>query len=293
MTIPTVIPISNTSISEGFRMGNQKIDQIILVTGSTDGIGKATALELARRGYRVVLHGRDEKKGRSVQEEIGGKTGNDRLGLIIADFSRREDVREMAAGIRDDYDRLDVLINNAGVYMPERRLTPDGLETTFQVNFLAPFLLTHLLLPILTSSAPARIVTVASIAHRSVNRVEWDNLQGERKYDPYYAYCLSKLGNIIFTYELARRLEGTQVTANCLHPGVTDTKLLRAGWSGIGGAPPEEGAKTSVCLATSHEVERVSGRYFEEMRPAVSSSVSRDPRVQERLWRIGETFAGL
>ncbi|KLK87923.1 short-chain dehydrogenase [Methanoculleus sediminis] len=268
-------------------------EQTILVTGSTDGIGKATAHALSRQGHRVLLHGRDSGKGRKVLAELEAATGSDRLDLFIADFSVQEQVRGLAEEIGETYDRLDVLVNNAGVFMPEREVAPGGIEMTFAVNFLAQVLLTHELLPLLERSAPARIVNVASIAHRSVGSIEWGNLPGFSRYEPYEAYAISKVGLIAFTARLARPLEGTGVTANSLHPGVIDTKLLRAYiHGGNEGAPPEQGAEVETYLATSPEAGTVNGGYFEETRWTQPSSLAADPEVQERFWEMGSGLTG-
>ncbi len=263
----------------------------VLVTGSTDGIGKATAMELARRGAKVLLHGRNPEKGRATLEEINKRTGNDALEFFEADFSSQRQVRRLASEVIESQDKLHVLINNAGTFLPHRRLTEDGLETTFAVNYLAPFLLTHELLDLLKKSSPSRIITVASIAHWNA-RVDWNNLQGERRYGGFEAYAISKLGDILFTYALSRRLQGTGVTANCLHPGVIRTKLLRAGFGDYPGASPVEGARTPVYLASSPEVENVSGRYFEDCKPARSSPQSYDRELQERFWQVSEKLVG-
>jgi len=227
--------------------------KIVLVTGPTDGIGKETALGIARMGARVLLHGRNAEKGRRVQKEIREKSGNDRIEFFLADLSLQREVRRLAAEVEKEHDRLDVLVNNAGVFMRVRRLTAEGIETTFAVNHLAPFLLTNLLLGHLKKSWPSRIATVSSIAHRDA-QVDWSNLQGERRfdgYDAYDAYSLSKLGNLLFTYELSRRLNGSGVDANALHPGVVRTKLLRAGFGDYPGDDPRKGAMASIRLATS------------------------------------------
>lgn len=266
-------------------------DRVALVTGSTDGIGLETALGLARLGLRVLLHGRDPRKGRTVLEELRSKTGSESLELFQADLSSQRQVRSMAAEIKRRHGRLHVLLNNAGVFMKERRLTEDGFEMTFAVNHLAPFLLTHLLLDLLQRSAPSRIITVSSVAHFGAS-VDWSNLQGEKRFDGYEAYALSKLCNILFTYELAERLKGTEVTANCLHPGVIRTKLLRAGFGDIPGDDPVKGAKIPIYLATSPEVEGLSGLYFEALRPAPTSPTSRDRRLQKKLWQISERLTG-
>ncbi len=261
--------------------------RVILVTGSTDGIGKATALELARRGETVLLHGRNSEKGKAVLDEIKRSTGNGSLEFFEADLSSQQQVRRLASNVKERHNQLQVLINNAGTYLPERRLTEGGIETTFAVNYLAPFLLTHELLDVLEKSGPSRIINVASVAHWNA-KLDWNNLQGEKWYDGFQAYALSKLCVILFTYALSRRLRGTNVTANCLHPGVIRTKLLYAGFGNYPGATPEKGARTPVYLATSPEVEGISGKYFENCKPGRSSSVSYDENLQERLWLVSE-----
>lgn len=269
------------------------VKRTILVTGSTDGIGEATARELSRQGHRVLLHGRNREKGRKVLTELETAAGSGRLDLFIADLSVQEQVRGLAEEVAGAYDRLDVLVNNAGVFMPERAVAPDGIEMTFAVNFLSQVLLTHELLGLLERSAPARIVNVASIAHRSARSVDWENLPGFPDYDAYDAYAVSKLGVVAFTARLARMLEGTGVTANSLHPGVIDTKLLRAYTGGRdGGAPPEKGAEVEVHLALSPDAGETSGGYFEENRWKRPSSLALDAGVQERFWEMGCSLTG-
>jgi NAD(P)-dependent dehydrogenase (short-subunit alcohol dehydrogenase family) len=266
----------------------------ILVTGSTDGIGRATARVLAEQGHRVLIHGRNREKGRTVLREIRDATGSDRLDLFTADLAEQQNIRDLADTVADACDHLDVLINNAGVFQSEREVAPGGIEMTFAVNFLAQVLLTHELLPLLEKSAPARIVNVASVAHRSVHAIDWENLPAEEDYDPYTAYAVSKVGVVAFTERLAALLEGTGVTVNCLHPEVIDTKLLRAytGKPG-GGAPPEQGAEVEIYVATSPGIEGMSGRYFERKQETPPSAFARNAGVQERFRDLGTKLTGI
>jgi NAD(P)-dependent dehydrogenase (short-subunit alcohol dehydrogenase family) len=261
--------------------------KIILVTGSTDGIGKQTALGLARMGAEVLLHGRNQDKVLEVRDEIAQKTDNDQLDVFIADLSSQKQIINLATEVADRYEHLHVLINNAGTYSLERILTEDRLELTFSVNYLAPFLLTRQLLDLLKKSVPSRIVNVASIAHWNA-KVDWNNMQGEQYFDGFQAYALSKLGIVLFTHELAKRLKGSDVTVNCLHPGVVKTKLLRAGFGATQGITPEEGARTSIYLASSSDLENVSGKYFESCRQVHSSPLSYDNALQEKFWKMSE-----
>jgi NAD(P)-dependent dehydrogenase (short-subunit alcohol dehydrogenase family) len=265
---------------------------VILVTGSTDGIGKATAAALLKRGAEVILHGRSAIKGEAVQKEQK-KSGLERSDLVIADFSDMGQVRSMAADIISRYSRLDVLVNNAGTYRKERELTQDGTEMTFAVNYLGPFLLTHLLLPLLQKSAPSRIVTVASGAHEDISQIDWNNLPAQQEYDPWDAYALSKFADVAFTFAIARRLERSGVTANCLHPGVVNTKLVRFAFPGMEGISPEEGAKTSVYLALSPSVAGISGKYFDNRRLAHPSPLSQNHDIQERLFILAQDLTGI
>jgi retinol dehydrogenase 14 len=260
--------------------------KVILITGSTDGIGKQTALDLAEKGASIIVHGPDPERTKSAASEIKEATGSNNIDFLVADFSSLEAVRKLSDQLHEKYDRIDVLINNAGVYMSRRELSKDGFEMTFAVNHLSHFLLTHHLLDLIKKSSHGRIINVASMAH--AHEMDFDNLQAEKFFDGYTAYSLSKLSNILFTYELARRLENTGVTVNCLHPGVIRTKLLKVGW-GMGGSSLESGSKTSVYLASAPEVEKVSGKYFANCRPAVSSSVSHDRFVQEKFWQLSDS----
>lgn len=263
-------------------------NRTILVTGATDGIGKQTALELARMGARVLLHGRDKNKGARVLEELNRETFNENLSFYLADFSSLADIRRMADEIKREQSELHVLVNNAGNFYKDRQISQDGYEMTFAINFLAPVLLTNLLLDLIKASAPARIVHVASTAHQSAPvPLDWDNLQGEKSYDGFNAYAISKLANICYSNELARRLEGSQVTSSSLHPGVIDTKLLRKSYD-MQGRSVEDGAQTSVYLASSTEVENVSGKYFSRKAERDVSELAADEGNWVKFWELAE-----
>ena len=264
----------------------------VMVTGATDGIGLETARELARRGARLLLHGRDARRAAAARRDICSSTGTDDVAILLADFASLDQVRALADEVRGLTDRLHVLVDNAGVYQARRHLTADGYETTFQVNHLAPFLLTNLLLDLLRAGAPARVVVVSSGVHHRAS-VDLDDLQGRRRYDGYSAYGLSKLANLLFTYELAGRLRDTGVTVNALHPGAVSTKLLHAGFRPSGGASPREGARTAVYLAASPGLEGVTGGYFVDERPAQSSPASYNRELQTEFWRLSEQMTGL
>jgi NAD(P)-dependent dehydrogenase (short-subunit alcohol dehydrogenase family) len=268
--------------------------KVCLITGATSGIGKATAMGLANMGANVVMVGRDRGRGEAALAEVKGKSANASVDLMLADLSSQEEIRRLADEFKEAYSRLDVLINNAGVIRSKRITSADGIETTFAVNHLAYFLLTNLLLDVLKASAPSRIVNVASGEQRN-GTIDFEDLQGEKGYKAAKAYSQSKLATVLFTYELARRLEGTGVTANCLHPGVVGTNL-GSGVSGVFGfvvramtplmKSPEKGAETSIYLASSWEVEGLSGRYFVKKAEARSSDVSYDEKLARRLWEV-------
>lgn len=264
----------------------------ILITGATDGIGKVSALELAAQGHHILVHGRNPTRGEQVVQEIQHTTKNPQVEFVLADFGSLAQVRHLAAQIQQKYQRLDLLINNAGVFLPKRTVTADGLEMTFAVNHLAHFLLTNLLLDQLKQSAPARIVHVSSGTHRS-GHIEWDNLQGEKQYGGYDAYSRSKLANVLFCYALADRLEGARVTSNVLHPGVIATKLLHAGWGRGGGNDLGRGAETVVYVATAPELENVTGRYFDNRRMSESSMVTHDKQLQSEFWNVSARLVNL
>ena len=261
----------------------------VLVTGATDGIGKETARALARNGARILVHGRDPRRTTATCEEL--RTGGAMAEPVVADLSSLSEVRALADEVRSRTDRLTVLVHNAGVFMKQRQLSPDGFELTFAVNHLAPFLLTALLRGLLTDSAPARVVTVSSVAHQRA-RLEFDNLQGERSFDGYRAYATSKLANVLFAFELAARLRMDRVTSNALHPGVVTTKLLYEGF-GTTGINPADGARTSVFLASSPEVEGITGMYYENSRPARVAPAAEREELREKLWTVSEQLTGL
>ncbi len=261
--------------------------KVMLITGSTDGIGRQTAIEVARAGAQVIVHGRSAERVEEARRAIGAAAPDapEPEGLV-ADFSSLAAVRRMAEAFRGRHAKLDVLINNAGVFETLRVESLDRLERTFAVNHLAHFLLTNLLLEPLRAAAPSRVVTVSSVAHNA-GELDFDDLQAERSYDGYGAYASSKLANLLFANALARRVLDARITSNALHPGTVGTKLLRRGF-GHGGASVEEGARTGVYLALSREVDGVTGRYFSNRRPVRPSSAALDEALQERLWEVSE-----
>jgi retinol dehydrogenase 14 len=247
----------------------------VLVTGGTAGIGKATAVGLAALGARVGITGRDRVRAESAAADIRAASGNPAMDVFTADMSSQAEVRGLAGEVLDTYPRLDVLVNNVGGFWAHRHVTADGLEHTFALNHLAPFLLTHLLLDRLKASAPARVVTVSSGAH-ATGRIDFDDLQGSAMYSGQRAYNASKLANVMFTYELARRLDGTGVTATVLHPGVVNTNFGAEDQAGIKVIlplvrpflkTPAAGAATTIYLASSAKVEGITGQYFANRKP--------------------------
>ncbi len=277
-------------------------DRTVVVTGGNSGIGRATAIALARAGATTVITARDPERGAAAAAEIGRQAGPTQVELVVFDLADLSSVRAGAAQLLEMCPRIDVLVNNAGVVLSERRETVDGYEATFAVNHLGPFLLTTLLLDRLRSSAPARVVNVTSTAHKSARHgMAFDDLQSTSHYRGMKVYGASKLANILFTTELARRLEGTGVTVNCCHPGVVktgwghdgDTRgFLSLGLDVMGRLPgfltPEKGARTSVYLASSPEVSTVSGQYFVRCRPKRPSAAARDPEAARRLYEVSE-----
>jgi NAD(P)-dependent dehydrogenase (short-subunit alcohol dehydrogenase family) len=257
-----------------------------LVTGATDGIGLETARQLAAKGFRVLVHGRNLEKAERACERIARPLKPGRVEPVAGDLARMTEVVSLANSVAAKAPVLDVLLNNAGVHEPKRHLTEEGFESTMAVNHLAAFLLTHHLLGTVKRAPAGRIVTVSSMAHAGgANPADFVRAHG---YSGYATYSASKLANVLFTVTLAKRLAGTRVTANCLHPGVIATKLLRVGF-GAGGAPVETGARTSVYLATSAEVAGVSGGYFVDCRQTLASREGRDEQLAEALWAASQT----
>jgi retinol dehydrogenase-14 len=284
--------VDNTSGSIGGK--------VVLITGGTSGIGKATATALAAMGARVVVTGRNEERGERAVEEIRRDTGGE-VSLMLADLAVQGDVRRLAEEFQERHDRLDVLVNNAGVVQSERTETPDGIETTLAVNHLAPFLLTNRLLDLLKRSAPSRVITVASEAERWA-RMDFDDLQSRRKYRGMQVYGMTKLANIMFTFELAERLRGTGGAANCVHPGAVNTSfgtnnrgimtlLFRAFKPFM--RSPEQGADTVIYLASSPDVEGMTGKYLSDRKLITASDMAYDEDLRERLWEISEELTGL
>lgn len=269
-----------------------------LITGANSGIGKVTARVIAEMGANVTIACRSRERGEPALEEIKKQSGNPSVELMICDFSSQSQIRRLAQEFKSKHSRLDILVNNAGLMMNKRVLTEDGFETTFAVNHLGYFLLTNLLLDLIKQSAPARIVNVASLAHKG-GWINFDDLQSEREFRTMPVYRQSKLANILFTYELARRLEGTGVTVNCLHPGIIGTNIarhfpwfiraaLKLFFIGV-----EKGAETSIYLATSPEVENITGKYFDNKVEARTSRESYDEETARRLWEVSEELTGL
>jgi NAD(P)-dependent dehydrogenase (short-subunit alcohol dehydrogenase family) len=299
--------------------------KICLVTGATAGIGEVTAREVARRGARVVIVGRSQQRCEATAESIRQQTGNPAVEFLVADLSSQAQVHRLAREFLDRHRRLDVLVNNAGALFAQRRDSVDGIEMTLALNHLSYFLLTSLLLDTLKASAPARIVNVSSRAHRRVKGLNFDDLQaralahrfwgfGEStfagllftlfapmRHAGFIQYARTKFANLLFTYELARRLEGTGVTVNALHPGFVASRFMAGNgalgwfmrrWASLFGISPEEGAKTSIYLATSPEVEGITGKYFEKQTAIASSPASRDEAAARRLWQLSEELVG-
>ncbi len=273
-------------------------DKVCLITGASSGIGLVTALELAKRGAAVVMVNRDPARGERARAEVAAKSGSENIELILCDLSSQRQIRDLAAEFKRRHGRLDVLINNAAIVPAKRSLTEDGLEKQFAVNHLAYFLLTGLLLDTLKASAPSRIVSVSSGMHRQAT-VDFENLQAEKSYEPMKQYALTKLLNLLFAFEAARRLQGTGVTSNALSPGFTATNIGREysfvtrSVMRLAAQSKEKGAETSIYLASSPEVEGITGKYFDKKAEAEASTEARDPDKARMLWALSEKLTGL
>jgi len=275
--------------------------KICLITGSSRGIGYETAAELARRGAHVIVVSHNQERTEAAVVRIKAESGEDAAHYYVADLSVQDQIHKLAEAVQRDYDHLDVLINNVGGWFRQFERSADGIEMTFALNHLSYFLLTGLLLPMLNKSAPARIVNVASDAHRQARGIQFDDIQYQQRYRPYAVYAQSKLANLLFTYELARRLESKQPTVNALHPGFVKSQLYRHFgiitpivnfFAGLVGKNEKEGAQTSIYLASSPEVSDVTGKYFDECKPRKSSPASYDQSQAEHLWQVSEDLTG-
>jgi NAD(P)-dependent dehydrogenase (short-subunit alcohol dehydrogenase family) len=281
---------------------NLMVGKIVLITGGTGGIGKATAIGLARLGARVGITGRDVTRTGQVAADIRAASGNAEVDAFAAEMSSQAEVRRLAVAVLETYPRLDVLINNVGGFWAHRHPTADGLERTFALNHLAPFLLTNLLLDRLKASAPARVVTVSSGA-QSAGRIDFDDLQSARNYSGQRAYSQSKLANIMFTNELARRLEGTGVTATSVHPGVVRTNFGAEDQAWLFTVvshvvlpflkTPAQGAQTSIYLASSPDVVGITGQFFANCKPKTANKVAYDTDMTARLWNVSADLVGM
>jgi NAD(P)-dependent dehydrogenase (short-subunit alcohol dehydrogenase family) len=287
-------------------MSDQMKGKTVIVTGGNNGIGLETAVGLSTLGADVVITARNQAKGEAALADIKDRSRNDRVQLMLADFASLSSIRDFAADFKKNHDRLDILVNNAGGLNTSRSETQDGFETTFGVNHLGYFLVTNLLLDMLKASTPARVVSVSSRAHVRRKGMNFDDLNSEQGYSGMGVYGDSKLANVLFTYELARRLDGSSVTANCLHPGV-----VRSGFGQNNGGfisllfksaytlmtpltkSNAQGAATSIYLASSPDVEGVTGKYFADSKETPSSPASHDEEAAKRLWEISEQMTGL
>ncbi len=273
--------------------------KICIITGANSGIGKATAIDLAKMNATIVMMCRSKERGEEAQKEIIELTGNKKVDLLLCDLSSQESIRKFVSEFKSKYQKLHILINNAGIMLSKRVISVDGFEMNFVVNYLASFLLTNLLLDVLKKSAPSRIINVSSAAHRMA-KMDFDDLQSEkRKYRLFKIYGTSKLALMLFSYELSRRLEGTSVTVNTLHPGVVNTNLgqdqssFSRGFAKLFFKKPEKGAETSIYLASSQEVEGITGKYFIKKQQKQSSEESYNEDYAKRLWELSTEMTRL
>jgi NAD(P)-dependent dehydrogenase (short-subunit alcohol dehydrogenase family) len=276
-------------------------DKVVMVTGANSGIGKAASLALAKKGATLVMVARSEERGEAARSEIIRKSHNNSIDLLLADLSSLEAVRILASEFQKKYSRLHVLINNAGLFNQRCRVTPDGYENTFATNYLAPFLLTNLQLDLLKASAPSRIINVSSVGHYN-GHINFDDLNLENDYGGWKAYGQSKLALVLFTHELAKKLQGTGVTVNAVHPGTVATNIWTRPLGPVGFimalpklfmTSPEQGAETIVYLASSPEAKGLNGEYMEKLKVKKSSDESYNEEIAQRLWDVSAKLTGL
>ncbi len=276
-------------------------DKVVLVTGANSGIGRAASLALAKKGATLVMVARDKERGEAARSEIIRESQNGSVDLLLADLSSLESVRQLATEFQRKYSKLHVLINNAGLFNQRRHLTMDGYEDTFATNYLAPFLLTNLQLDLLKASAPSRIINVSSVGHYS-GHINFDDLNLEKEYGGWKAYGQSKLALVFFTHELAKKLQGTSVTVNAVHPGTVATNIWSRPLGPVGFimalpklfmTSPERGAETIVYLASSPDAKDLNGEYLEKLKVKKSSDESYNEETAQRLWDVSAKLTGL
>jgi len=286
----SVLPVQSMSAPAGSLIG-----RVCMVTGATGALGKATANAFAQRGARVVLVSRDEARGHAVVASVRQSSGAGSVEALQGDLSDLRSVRNLAKSFGEEHDRLDVLVNAAAVFARKRIETGDGFELMFVTNFLGPFLLTNLLVPALRAGAPSRVITISA---PTTTELDFADLQGNTRWRPLHAFGASKMADLLFTYALARRLEGTAVHANVLHPGVFKSDLMRdlaapvRFFVRLASKPPEQAAEAVAYLASSPHLEGFTGRFFKGTQPSESNAYSRDSKVQKRLWKEGERLVG-
>ncbi len=269
---------------------NDSNDKTVLITGSTDGIGRATALRFLKEGYNVIVHGRSREKVFRTIDFIKKETNNSNIVPMYGDLRSHSEIIMMIDEISDHFDKIDILINNAGVFRPNKTLTEDGIEETIAVNYIAPFIISNLLLDLLYKAEKGKILNVVSRLHS--NSLNLEKLQVEKRYNGIKAYSVSKTCLIMFTYQLARSLEDRGVSVNCLHPGVIDTKLLKAAFDSFGDTP-SIGADHVFFAATDPSLDNVSGKYLEDDRITPSNKITYDQGLQKKLWEKTEEIIGL
>jgi len=276
-------------------------DKVVMVTGANSGIGKAASLALAKMGATMVMVARNKERGEAARSEIIRKSQNSSVDLLLADLSSLESVRQLATDFKKKYPKLDVLINNAGLFNQRRRVTADGYESTFATNYLASFLLTNLQLDLLKASAPSRIINVSSVGHYN-GHINFDDLNLEKEYGGWKAYGQSKLALVLFTHELAKKLQGTGVTVNAVHPGTVATNIWSRPFGPVGFimalpklfmTSPENGAETIVYLASSSDAKGLNGEYLEKLKVKKSSDESYDEEIAQRLWDVSAKLTHL